>query len=171
MKQIKWTERKFTFGYEIGYAPFFIERLRATAPRLEELFEDIDEMAAAKKAGAEWSAKEHLGHLSELEILHDGRINDLAAGTPVLRAADMSNTETYAAKHNETPIAELLLHFRNGRNKFIERVASLDEQFFRRTALHPRLQQQATLTDLLFFIAEHDNHHLLRIAETLSSHP
>ena len=36
-----------------------------------------------------------------------------------------------------------------------------------RKSLHPRLQQMITLTDLLFFIAEHDTHHLTRIASLL----
>lgn len=170
MKQIKWTERKFTFGYEKGYVPLFIERLRTTAPRLEELFSGKNEMAAAKKAGAAWSAKEHLGHLCDLELLHEGRIDDLISGATILRAADMSNKMTYDALHNETPSGVLLQQFRSMRNMHIAKVASLDDRFFDLISLHPRLQQQVTLTDLLFFVAEHDNHHLLRIAEILSSH-
>ncbi|MCD6011739.1 MAG: hypothetical protein K0Q79_1601 [Flavipsychrobacter sp.] len=167
MEQIKWTARKFTFGYDKGYTPFFLERLKATAPRLEELFSNTDEVNASKKAGEGWSAKEHLGHLSDLEILHDGRIDDFIAGAPILRAADMSNKATYAAEHNELSISYLLNHFREGRNNFIKRVQTLEDDYFKKVSLHPRLQQQVTITDILFFIAEHDNHHLLRIAEAL----
>ena len=34
-----------------------------------------------------------------------------------------------------------------------------------RTALHPRLRQPMSVTDLCFFVAEHDDHHLQTIEE------
>lgn len=161
---VKWTERKFTFGYEKGYVPFFIERLRAAAPRLEELFYGISEEKAARKPADGWSMKEHAGHLADLEHLHNGRIDDFVAWSDKLRPADMSNKETYDAGHNGQSIPHLLARFRSSRAEYIERLLSLDEKYFDRKALHPRLRQIITLTDLLFFIAEHDNHHLAKIA-------
>jgi len=164
MLPIKWTDRKFSFGYSVGYTPLFVERLKNTAPRLAELISSCNDATASARVNNTWSIKENIGHLSDLESLHDGRIDDFIAGLSVLRAADMSNQETEGANHNEQSIQRLLFNFRNTRNKFIERMASLDEVHFERKALHPRLQQMITLTDLLFFIAEHDNHHLTRIA-------
>jgi uncharacterized damage-inducible protein DinB len=165
MQQIKWTDRKFFFGYDKGYIPLFIERLYGTAPRMEELLNSSGEHIASIKEGDGWSIKEHAGHLTDLERLHDGRIDDIIAGLTVLRAADMSNKDTYAANHNERTIPELLTQFRKTRNEFIERVRSLNEKYFETKALHPRLKEMVTMTDLLFFMAEHDNHHLARIAQ------
>jgi hypothetical protein len=34
-----------------------------------------------------------------------------------------------------------------------------------RTALHPRLNVRIRVIDLVFFIAEHDDHHLAQISE------
>ena len=163
MQQIKWTERKFTFGYDKGYVLLFIERLNGVAPRLEELLNNYDEGAASLSQGNEWSIKEHVGHLADLELLHDGRMDDFIAGLEVLRPADMTNKETYNAHHNERSIPELIAHFREVRGRFIKRAESLDEKYFEIKALHPRLQQMVTITDILFFVAEHDNHHLARI--------
>jgi hypothetical protein len=164
MEPIKWIDRKFSFGYSIGYAPLFIERLKGIAPRLEEMMSTCNDVKASERVDNTWSIKENIGHLSDLESLHDGRIDDFIAKLPELRAADMSNKETEGANHNEQPVQQLLSTFRNKRSKFIERIAALDEVYFESTALHPRLQQVITFTDLLFFIAEHDNHHLTRIA-------
>ena len=45
------------------------------------------------------------------------------------------------------------------------RLDAYDEAFVQRTALHPRLKEQIRVIDLVFFIAEHDDHHLARISE------
>ena len=34
-------------------------------------------------------------------------------------------------------------------------------------AMHPRLEQPMTPTDLIFFVAEHDDHHLITITELI----
>jgi len=167
MQQIKWTDRKFYFGYDKGYVPLFIERLYGVAPRLEELLKNVNETTASAKQRDEWSVKEHVGHLSDLEKLHSGRIDDFMAGLAILRPADMDNKDTFKANHNERSIPELISHFRQVRKGFINRIDALDEKFFDVKALHPRLQQMITITDVLFFVAEHDNHHLARIAHLL----
>lgn len=164
MEAIKWTDRKFTFGYDKGYTSFFIERLRATAPRLEELFSLTDDAEASVRPGNDWSVKEHAGHLSDLEVLHDGRIDDFLEGFSVLRAADMTNGVTNDAGHNNKSLSALAKQFRVSRDNFIARIGNIDEPVFDRKALHPRLKQMITLTDLLFFVAEHDVHHLAKIA-------
>lgn len=164
MQPIKWTDRKFNFGYEPGYTPFFIERLRCTAARLDELTRNVSEEAASRGAGGDWSVKEHIGHLSDLEALHDGRIDDLLAGVAILRGADMTNKATYDAGHNNIPLATLLQRFRAVREEFINKVNENIERIGERQAVHPRLQQTVALPDLLFFVAEHDTHHLFRIS-------
>ena len=79
----------------------------------------------------------------------------------------MANADTYKASHNDYPISELLSHFRSTRAKFIHRLETIDERHLEKQALHPRLQQMITITDLLFFIAEHDVHHLTQIARLI----
>lgn len=91
MKQLKWAERKFDFGFRKEYLPFLLERLRATAPRIEELVHNIPENILSKQFKGQWSVKEHIGHLIDLEELHDARTEQFAEGSKELRAADMNN--------------------------------------------------------------------------------
>ena len=51
--------------------------------------------------------------------------------------------------------------------RFVERLDAYDEAFVQRTALHPRLNVRIRILDLVFFIAEHDDHHLARISELI----
>jgi hypothetical protein len=167
MEHIKWTERTFMFGYDKRYLPQLTERLKGAAPRIEELVSGMDEATISKRLNNEWSVKEHIGHLADLEALHDGRIDDFIHGAEVLRAADMSNKATYDAPHNDVSIAGHLATLRRVRAAFINRILALDEQVLDRKALHPRLKQMVNLPDIMYFVAEHDNHHLMRIAEIL----
>ncbi len=169
MEQAKWTERKFLFGYDKSYVPFLVERLKGTAPRLSELVAGCDETLAANNYGTGWSIKEHIGHLTDIEQLHDGRIDDYLEGITTLRPADMNNKATYEANHNKTPLSQLLADFRESRAAYISRVEQLDEAYFDQKALHPRLKQMITLADLLYFVAEHDNNHLTKVSTLLRS--
>jgi hypothetical protein len=81
----------------------------------------------------------------------------------------MSNTKTTNAGHNKKNIEQLLEQFSSARNKLLEKVRDIDERTASLTAIHPRLQIPMRLIDSLFFIAEHDDHHLVKIRELLSS--
>ena len=50
-------------------------------------------------------------------------------------------------------------------HELVDRLESLDAEIFARSALHPRLNVQMRLVDMLFFQAEHDDYHLARISE------
>lgn len=169
MQQVKWTERRFLFGYDKNYAPLFIERLQATVPRLKELLEDCEDLIASAPNGEAWSIKQHIGHLTDLEILHSGRIDDFAEGLPMLRPADMTNKATWQADHNNKPLSVLLAEFRKSREGYLNKIAAQDEEVLHAKAMHPRLQQVVSFTDMLYFVTEHDTNHLARIAAILDN--
>ena len=77
----------------------------------------------------------------------------------------MSNRKTYEASHNNVPVTTILNAFRTARHNIVHRLESLDAGEFERAALHPRLNVQMRLVDMLFFQAEHDDYHLARISE------
>jgi len=126
-----------------------------------------DEILSRKKNN-DWSLKEQLGHLYDLEDLWYGRIEDFLAGAKTLRAADMTNAKTHSANHNSKPFGDLFLQFFNARMKLIERVENFDESTVLKTAIHPRLQKPMRLIDSVFFIAEHDDHHITKMHSLLS---
>jgi len=49
----------------------------------------------------------------------------------------------------------------------LKRVGELDSSLLSRAIPHPRLKTPMRLVDHLYFVAEHDDHHLARIWELL----
>ena len=169
MIRTKWTERIFTFDFPEGWIFNVMERLRGTVPRLTWMTFSLDEDVLTLKPDGKWSIKEHIGHLIDLEELHEGRIDDFIARKEILRAADMTNKRTAEANHNERRLEELLSTFSVKRNQFISRLENLDEETYYFSSLHPRLQVMMRPVDVAYFTAEHDDHHLASMREILNS--
>ncbi|HYG51003.1 MAG TPA: DinB family protein [Flavobacteriales bacterium] len=165
MKRALWTERKFIFDQPVGWLPNVVERLHGTPVRLGHMVQALNEEKLCAKPAGTWSIKEHVGHLTDLEALHDGRIDDFLARKPVLRAADMQNIKTNQANHNKRAIETLLSNFMRVRAEFIQRLLQIDDETQLFKSMHPRLQVPMRLIDMAYFTAEHDDHHLARIRE------
>jgi uncharacterized damage-inducible protein DinB len=160
--QTPWFERKFDFNFPVGLFPVIIERLKGTVPVIQNIIQEKkDEELSIRQDG--WSVKEQVGHLYDLEELWYGRVEDFLAGKETLRAADLNNEKTKKADHNSKYIEELIAQFAFERTKLIGKVESMNENIALLTALHPRLQKPMRLIDSLFFVAEHDDHHLAKI--------
>ncbi len=168
MTRTPWIHRTFHFGIPPGWMPNILERLLSTELRIKNLTQNLSEEDAIISFKNKWSIKEHIGHLTDLEDLHIGRVNDFVLRKPILRAADMSNTKTQKANHNEKKLPELIENFQLARNNFIFHLTQLDEISQGITSNHPRLKQQMRPVDLAFFTAEHDDHHLASIRELLT---
>ena len=165
--QTPWIERKFEFNFPIGLCPVIVERLRGTLPHIQDMIKNKTDEELSQKVEGAWSVKEQVGHLYDLEELWFGRLEDFLSGEQTLRAADMSNSKTHNADHNKKKIEKLLEQFSVARSKLIEKVQNVDDGAASLTALHPRLQQPMRLIDALFFVAEHDDHHLAKIRQLL----
>lgn len=163
--RIKWTDRRFNFDYPAGIYPEMIERVRGTPARLEGLLNGLSPETLTAQVDGRWSMQENAGHLLDLESLVSQRLDEYLAGNKTLHAADMSNRKTYEAGHNDVPVTSILSAFRAARKEIVARLESLDGEIFARSALHPRLNVQMRLVDMLFFQAEHDDYHLARISE------
>jgi uncharacterized damage-inducible protein DinB len=165
MKKAKWFERSFDFSTEQNIFPSIIERLRGTPARLDEKFGSIPVNILEVKVDNTWSIKGNLGHLTDLEPLWQGRLEDIINGEIELRPTDLANRKTDLANHNAKSLAELLSSFRQIRAQTLSVLEKLDEETIFRSALHPRLKTPMRTMDLFLFVAEHDDHHLARIAE------
>ena len=163
--RIKWTDRRFNFDFPAGIYPETIERIRGTPARLEDLLAGLPSETLTAQVEGRWSMQENAGHLLDLESLVSQRIDEYLAGNSALHAADMSNRKTYDANHNDVPVDTILKAFRTARFEIVNRLESLDDEIFARSALHPRLNVPMRLVDMLFFQAEHDDYHLARISE------
>lgn len=168
MQQLKWIERKFNFGYGEEYLPLFVERLRSTLPRIKELTGNITDKDASFMPEGKWSIKQHIGHLTDLEELHAGRLYDFLEKKSTLRPADMDNKKTEEADHNKRTLPDLLSDFKNSREKFIRHVLEFSKEELLRKAIHPRLKEEINVIDLLHFVAEHDLFHQVHIFNIIS---
>jgi uncharacterized damage-inducible protein DinB len=165
MQQIRWFDRKFKFDSDQNIFPSLIERLSGTPLRLRHKIQSIDPRILKTKVDNTWSIQENIGHLTDLEPLWQGRLEDIRNGKQEMRAADLQNSKTDQANHNDRSIDELLFEFRKMREQTIELMENVDEELVFKFALHPRLKTPMRTMDLFLFVAEHDDHHLARITE------
>lgn len=161
----KWYERKFDFSFPVELYPNLCTRLRGTPARLEELVGNCSPQALGRKPEGKWSAQEHAGHLLDLEGLWLARVEDFAGNGTELTVTDLSNRKTDEANHNARAMVDILGEFRRARLRLVSAVQNQDPALFARTRLHPRLKTPMRLVDHLFFVAEHDDHHLAWIWE------
>jgi uncharacterized damage-inducible protein DinB len=164
----QWFERKFEFTFPVEQYPNLCVRLHGTPARLEEMLHNVPREVLTRRPAERWSAQEHAGHLWDLEELWMARVEDFVRGGSELTAADLKNRKTHEANHNGPPVDEILAEFRAARLQLVDRVQQLQAENFSRSMLHPRLKQSMRLVDHLYFVAEHDDHHLARIWELIA---
>jgi uncharacterized damage-inducible protein DinB len=161
----RWFERKFRFDFPVEIYPNLCVRLRGTPARLEELTRELTREQLTAKPEGKWSIQENAGHLLDLEPLWLQRLDDFLSGARTMSPADLTNRKTHEARHNDRPLEEILAGFRAAREEFLRRLEKLQPEDFARVAEHPRLKTPMRLVDSLYFLAEHDDHHLARIWE------
>ena len=161
----KWPDRVFRFDIPPGRMPYLLERLRGTPARIEEKVNGMSPDDLHHRIGRTWSIQENIGHLLDIEDLHLARLDELKAGLPALRAADMNNKRTWDANHNAVPLERILHQFREVRATLVKRLEAWEPDRLETSALHPRLQIPMRVIDLAYFTAEHDEYHLARIQE------
>jgi hypothetical protein len=66
-------------------------------------------------------------------------------------------------------VKTILSEFRGARQQLVELAGAQSPEHLSRALLHPRLRQPMRLVDHLFFVAEHDDHHLARIWELIAT--
>src|SRR6266851_667240 len=161
----RWFERRFDFSFPVELYPNIRARLRGTPARLEEVLSTPSHELLTWRADEKWSAQEHAGHLVDLEPLWLARVEDYVAGSEQLTPTDLNNRKTDQANHNARPLQQILAEFRASRERLLKRVDELDASLFARAIPHPRMKTPMRLVDHLYFVAEHDDHHLARIWE------
>jgi uncharacterized damage-inducible protein DinB len=149
--------------------PNLLARLRGTPARVEEVLRGRSQEILVSKPQEKWSAQEHAGHLLDLEPLWLARVGDYIAGSAQLTATDLKNRKTDEANYNSRPLEEVLTAFRAARARLLNRAGELDTSLFARAIPHPRLKTPMRLVDHLYFVAEHDDHHLARIWELVNT--
>jgi DinB superfamily len=166
--QTAWLDRKFVFDLPTGTFPTLLDRLRGTPARAEALVTGLPERLLAMRVNEKWSAKEHLAHLDDLTPLDDRRLNEFLNHVPVLSAADVENRSTETAYHRTVPVRDIIQKLTVSRETLVRRLEVLNEEQVRIIAIHPRLGVPMRLVDWVYFVAEHDDHHLAEARRTIA---
>jgi uncharacterized damage-inducible protein DinB len=166
-----WFERQFEFSFSVELLPNLRARLRGTPARLEEALRGHAQEILTAKAQGKWSAQENAGHLVDLEQLWLVRVGDYVVKSNQLTPTDLQNRKTDEAGHNTRTVEQILAEFRAARGALMKCVDELDTSLFTRSIPHPRLKTPMRLVDHLYFVAEHDDHHLARIWELVNYVP
>ncbi|MBK7966141.1 MAG: DinB family protein [Bacteroidetes bacterium] len=161
----KWVHHQFNLGIDVGWSQNIITRISDIGMRCQYHCEELSDIMLSTSHDQEWSIKEHIGHLIDLEELHLQRIDQFKDLKTELTAADMSNQKTKASNHNDKPLKDLIAELIIEREKLIHQYLSLSLESINHSSHHPRLNVKMKPVDLLFFIGEHDDHHLTSILE------
>jgi len=167
LEPVAWIDREFTFDLPVGAFPAVLERVRGTPARASDLVSGAPEELLSARLNHKWSVKEHLGHLADLHSLEEQRLREFLAGATMLSAADPMNRVTATAGHDHAPIGTVLVSLRVHRAELVRKLEMLTGEEVRRSALHPRLGKPMRIVDWVYFIAEHDDHHLAQARRTL----
>jgi uncharacterized damage-inducible protein DinB len=170
MKRQKWFDKKFQFDLSEDHYGSVLKKLRETPENIAQLVAHFPEEVLTKRIENRWSIKENIGHLIDLEALHNGRIDDFIAGKEILRPADVKNKKTNEANHNSKKITDLVNELKVAREEFVKRMKHLDEKTLSRISMHPRLNQPMRPIDMAQFVLEHDEHHIETIKELILEH-
>lgn len=165
----QWVDHEFNLGIDIGWTENVMSRIRDTHIRIKHHCQDLSNEQLSQKVNGAWSIKEHIGHLTDLEELWIGRFNEFSKELLELSMADMSNQKTKTSNHNELAIDILLEEFTQERNKLIQVYENLSQKSQEHQAMHPRIKMLMRPVDLLFFVAEHDDHHIVSITKLLGN--
>jgi uncharacterized damage-inducible protein DinB len=159
----RWLDRKFPFDHDPGIYPCIIERLRGTPARLEEVVAAIPPKLLTRERPGGWTIQELVGHLTSVEGLFDARLEQFINGADELVPAEMTNRRTTEANFNARNVKDLLAEFRAVRTASVARYESVDDEIIARAIHHSRLNRPMRLVDMVYFLAEHDDHHLAEI--------
>jgi len=166
MPRLRWFDRKFDSTFPVELHPEILERLRGTPGRLAERTAALSRNVLTRRSAQGWSIQENVGHIADLDGgIFYSRLAAYRNGDAMLPAADLTNAATDEANHNDRSINEVLERARLARARFIAELESFENAIFARSSTHPRLGTPMRLVDMMFFVAEHDDHHLATITE------
>jgi len=163
----KWFDRKFDFDLGMEQYDTLYQRLQAAPGIFENQLAAVSETILQNRYNDKWSIKENIGHLFLLEFAWQIRLAEIADGKAELLVIDLNNSATDESDFNAMPLQQIMRNFREIRLQTISFLDTLTMDAFAHSSLHPRLKQPMCIIDMMYFIAEHDRHHLHTIQNIL----
>ena len=157
---VRWFDRQFDSNTSLEYFDEFLQRLEHFPAVLHQLLKNCPKEVSTYKMEDKWSINENIGHLILLEGLWRIRFRDIKEGKPDMSPTDLNNTATDESSFNNMLFEELIKNLASERHKTIAMLQKMSEEDLLKTSMHPRLHQPMNIIDLMYFVAEHDLHHL-----------
>jgi hypothetical protein len=170
MELIPWNERTLTFGRGLDELPVLLERLLGTPARLFYLTHHEPRERLVMRRSGSWSIMEHIGHLLLLDERMEARVEDFMARRSELCPINLGDQGHLLDGHRGRDLGDLLEEFRLQRVRLVARISGMDPGALRHMAQHPCRQVTMRPVDMATFLAEHDDHHLVRMRGILHNH-
>src|ERR1044071_2470801 len=110
MKRLDWFDRTFAFGVPQAMLPFYLERLEGSIYRIEAKVKGVSDKVLSEKYNGKWSIKQNIGHLAEVDLVSNKRIDEMRSG-----AATLSPAVFEPQDYNPWPIEKVVKFFREAR--------------------------------------------------------
>jgi len=163
----KWFNRKFNFNISMEKLPELLGSMELSVLKFRKVTHGRFEKQLNYKPNGKWSIKEHIGHLWILESLWQRRFLEIKENKAKMSATDLTNQATNQSFFNQFSIEKLLSDFQEERANTIRIIENMSERDFQNSLHHTRLNQPMRIIDLMYFITEHDIHHLNALLEIL----
>jgi hypothetical protein len=165
MHELPWFERQLVFDKPKEMLPYYLERLQGTMVRMEEKVKGVSSKVLTTQLHGKWSVQQNIGHLAEVDEIANKRIDEMISGIEVMSPAVFEPRQDY----NAMSIQEVLAYFQRRRKENLTKYKSIKDADLLKSSIHPRLKVKMSPVDLAWFDAEHDDHHLVKINEIIST--
>jgi len=166
----KWFDRKFAFDFGMEVYESLLERFKEAPAMFRQISQKLPDEVQDLKPGNKWSVKENIGHLMLLEPLWHTRFEEIKKESFKMSPADLSNRATDEMDFNTFSLQDLINSFAKQRAKNISFLNSLQQNDFLKRSIHPRLGHPMRMVDMMYFVSEHDQHHLKAISNIINAH-
>lgn len=155
------------YGRSLDELPVLLERVQGTTARFRDLLARQPAEKLLHRAEGKWSVMEHLGHLLTLQDRFFPRVDDFAQRRTKLCDINLRDQVPFLQGQCLRMPGDVLEEFRLKRLDFANRVEHLHRRSLEHAAYHPCQDRAMRPMDMLFWIAEHDDHHLASVRALL----
>jgi hypothetical protein len=163
MEQVKWIDINWSFYFDTNFMPLLISRLEGTAARMKEFSKDTTDEQLKQQPASGWSIKQHIGHLSFVELIHASRLDDFKNKAAQLRGIDLSNEKQMMEDYNNADLQSIIQEFETRRKKLIKQFKSFSDEELKNICIHPRYNRPFRTIDYAYSSSTHDDYHLAKV--------
>jgi uncharacterized damage-inducible protein DinB len=138
--------------------------------RLAQFLSTVDtEQSCYKPATNEWSIREIVGHLIDIDELYGERINSMLESDNPTFAAFQPDAVVTAKQYHSQDLATLLATYRERRQLTVDGLSTLEADELVRTAQHAKFGA-LTVLQLIEILANHDDVHWQQMQANMAAY-